>query len=82
MPQMQIFATSLKESKSGRDMVDSALSDVFRLLEAVVTDLANHWQIEEVEQNGRYVLDTLLPQLNDAPALARSAYWLVVRLGI
>jgi len=61
---------------------DFELSQVFRLLQDVLRDLASFWQVEEIEQSGTRILESLLPRLNDGIPLVRSAFWLVVRLGM
>jgi hypothetical protein len=60
----------------------TTISRVFALLEEVTLDLTHFWEVEGVSQNGRRVLETFPPRLDDGSPLTDAAYWLVVRLGM
>jgi hypothetical protein len=64
-----------------KEVSQSILSSVFRLLEEVTLDLSHFWAVETVSQSGRRMLETLLPNIADGSPLTQPAYWLVVRLG-
>lgn len=63
------------------DSLQTAVSNVFRLLKHVMIDLQDFWDAEVMHQHGLRMLEALLPKIDELPSLAEHIYWLVVRLG-
>jgi hypothetical protein len=78
----QSNATESINPKSSMEAAPFVISRVFRLLEEVTLDLTHFWDSEGESQNGGYVVETLLPHLDDGSPITEAAYWLAIRLGM